>query len=103
MFYQMTRQQGPAYGYAPDGRLRDNAHAIRDTQGNEFFFSYQTLVAFRPIKGAFAGVVLVRKNEWSTTTGKHLNWIDGGDSVARFQRVPGDEFERLYKLHISEA
>lgn len=42
-----------------------------DTSGNRFWYSYDTLVAFR-IKGEFH----IRKNVWGPTTGKHLNWID---------------------------
>ena len=53
----------------------------------EIFFSYQTPVAFITAK---TGLV-VRENDWSTTTGKHLNWIDNGDKKAR---ITGEEFEK---------
>lgn len=50
------------------------------------YFSYETVVAFEsPESGR-----LVRQNDWSTTTGKHLNWIDGGKKK---ERIPGPEFE----------
>ena len=45
---------------------------------NKFWFSYETLVAFK-ISGEFH----IIKNYWGTTTGKHLNWIDGGDKKSR--------------------
>ena len=37
---------------------------------------------------------MVRVNDWGPTTGKHLNWIDGGDHK---NRLPGSEFEQLLK------
>lgn len=55
--------------------------------GISIWFSYETPVAFR-----FRGERVVRENDWSTTTGKHLNRIDGG---ARADRISGEEFERL--------
>lgn len=51
------------------------------------WFSYTTIIAF-----AVPGVGRrVRENSWSTTTGKHLNSIDGG---AKHSRLKGAEFER---------
>lgn len=35
------------------------------------FFSYQTVIAFEEL----GHVRRVSKNYWSTTTGKHLNWL----------------------------
>ena len=37
----------------------------------QFYFSYETIIAFRDENG-----LKISKNIWSTTTGKHLNWID---------------------------
>lgn len=51
-----------------------------------FYFSYQTCVAFHTYQ---TGLV-VCENVWSTTTGKHLNWIDGGDKEGR---LPYREFQ----------
>jgi hypothetical protein len=59
------------------------------TDDGVFWFSYQTCVAFNLYDG---DGLAVRVNDWSTTTGKHLNWIDDGDKA---NRIPGDEFERL--------
>jgi len=58
--------------------------------GITIWFSYQTPVAFMVI----GSPKMVRQNEWGPTTGKHLNWIDGGN---RAGRLPGEEFERLLK------
>ena len=58
------------------------------------WFSYNTPVAFTaPGMGK-----VVRQNEWGPTTGKHLNWIDGG---TKRERVNGDEFVRLLEQAIS--
>ena len=51
------------------------------------YFSYETPVAF---KASGHGLV-VRENDWGNTTGKHLNWIDGGNHKLR---LPGSEFEK---------
>lgn len=72
------------------------AHALRfDFPDNRvIWFSYKTPVAFRGADGRR----LVRVNDWSTTTGKHLNAIDGGDKKSR---VKGDDFERLLAAEFS--
>ena len=58
----------------------------------DVYFSYRTPVAFRHVS---TGLV-VRSNSWGPTTGKHLNWIDGGDKKGR---ISGIEFEdQLSKL-----
>ena len=56
---------------------------FKDSQGNEFYFSYNTLIAFVHKKNAYESERHVRKNEWGSTTGKHLNWIDGGNKQNR--------------------
>lgn len=71
------------------------AHALRffDADGNCFWFSYKTLVAFnKPGVGRF-----VRVNDWSTTTGRHLNAIDGGDTAAKKARLSGAAFEAKFR------
>jgi hypothetical protein len=50
------------------------------------YFSYRTLVAVRHPNG-----LTVRQNDWRATTGKHLNWIDGGDKKSR---LPCEDFQR---------
>jgi hypothetical protein len=60
------------------------------------WYSYSTMVAFR-----FDGHNrVVIKNYWATTTGKHLNWIDGGD---KRNRVDQETFDRLYAEQSEEA
>lgn len=48
------------------------------------FFSYETPIAFYN-----AGDLVIRENAWSTTTGKHLNWINPDKSI----RISGKEFD----------
>jgi hypothetical protein len=45
----------------------------------DLYFSYETIVGFRaPGYG-----LVVCENSWGSTTGKHLNWLDGGDKKSR--------------------
>ena len=62
------------------------------------YYSYSTLVAFR---APGCGLV-VHQNDWGKTTGKHLNWIDGGreDPEQRRRRVNDDAFEQLLVSHV---
>ena len=67
------------------------AHSLAFQLGDvTVYFSYETPVAFEaPGHG-----LVVRENDWGNTTGKHLNWIDGGDHK---NRLPGSEFEPLLR------
>jgi len=49
------------------------------------YYSYKTIVAFYTVQ---TGLV-VCKNNWSVTTGKHLNWINPDKS----KRVKYDDFQ----------
>jgi hypothetical protein len=60
------------------------------------WFSYSTPIAFTSQDHNR----VVRENDWGPTTGKHLNWIDGGDKDAKKRRVDSDTFERLWKERI---
>lgn len=68
----------------PTGQANFSAVSIN---GVTYFFSYETCVAFERY-----GVTYVRQNEWSTTTGKHLNTIDGGSPEAKKQRLAREDF-----------
>jgi len=65
------------------------AHAIvfTDPNGDLFYFSYKTLVAF-----SHNGKLTIRENAWGPTTGKHLNAINPDHSI----RVSEEEFNRIY-------
>ena len=60
------------------------------------WYSYKTVVAFRL---GFVDTV-VTQNDWGPTTGKHLNWIDGGDHE---NRLPRAEFEAALQEAMSKA
>ncbi|GAG12601.1 unnamed protein product [marine sediment metagenome] len=49
------------------------------------YYSYKTIVAYSD----FTDGLTVCDNVWSTTTGKHLNWIDDDHSI----RLPFEQFE----------
>lgn len=53
-------------------------------------FSYKTVIGYQT---AETGLV-VRENEWGPTTGKHLNYLDGGSKDAKSRRLNGKHFER---------
>ncbi len=76
------------FNYMGSRYSNDNygAHSLCVELGNlDLYYSYKTVIAYR-----YGGDLIVRKNDWSTTTGKHLNAIDGG---AKKTRIDGQEFE----------
>jgi len=54
------------------------------------WYSYRTPVAFE----IGDNDMVVHQNDWAQTTGKHLNWIDGGDKKSR---VSHEEFQRIWR------
>ncbi|QOP64794.1 hypothetical protein SEA_DELAGARZA_35 [Microbacterium phage DelaGarza] len=67
-----------------------------DLPGIRIWFSYETPIAFH----RDGERRVVRENSWSTTTGKHLNRIDGGDKASR---IDGRTFERELEIAINAA
>ena len=76
------------YGNYNSGNYGVHSLVFSDHHGNDFYFSYKTLVAFS--KRGYK--IVVSKNYWSRTTGKHLNWINSDKE----SRVDHDTFEKLY-------
>lgn len=68
-----------SYGQYSSGNYGTHTLVFTDASGNDFYYSYHTLVAAR-VRGHG---LIVRQNDWGPTTGKHLNWIDGGDKSSR--------------------
>ena len=65
------------YNYGMYSSDNYGAHSLCfEINNNKFWFSYETLVAFR-INGEFH----IIKNYWGNTTGKHLNWINKDKSI----------------------
>ena len=61
-----------SYGDYSSSNYGVNALQFQDINKVMYYFSYETLVAFYH---SSTGLV-IRKNDWGNTTGKHLNWID---------------------------
>lgn len=66
------------------------AHAIKIHVGNlSIWYSYQTPIAFSASGYGF----VARRNDWSTTTGKHFSALPGGHD--RKTRLDGATFEAM--------
>ena len=78
------------YGDYSSGNYGAHSMAFEDANGNCYWFSYDTLVAFQKRFGKR----YVHTNDWGTTTGKHLNGIDGGDKK---NRLSDEEFKNKFK------
>ncbi len=62
--------------------------------GRTYFFSYRTLVAVDDLEKG----LIVSKNYWGTTTGKHLNWI----CIDKSRRLDSEAFAaKLAELGIN--
>ncbi len=64
-------------------------YSILQTPDYRVVFSYATPIAFHTWDSGW----VVRENDFSTTTGKHLNMVDGGSKEDKEQRVTGVVFE----------
>ena len=56
-----------------------------DFNGFTLFYSYKTIIAYRDNDDGF----VMRKNDWSVVTGKHMNWLDDNKK----SRLDGELFE----------
>ena len=84
-----------SYGNYSSNNYGVNALMFTDVNDIEYYFSYKTLVAFNHKSLWGNGGLVIRKNIWGTTTGKHLNWIDDDKS----KRVDTETFfEKLDQL-----
>jgi hypothetical protein len=79
------------YGNYSSSNYGVNALVFTDVNRIEYYFSYNTLVAFKHPTSD----LVIRENIWGNTTGKHLNWIDNDKS----KRVNTETFfEKLDEL-----
>ena len=88
------------YNYGAHCMRVDIPPSRKGKHGITLYFSYETIVAFNGVIDGKFGCRVVHKNDWGTTTGKHLNMIDGG---AKDKRVDDKEFEKLYKKALKNA
>lgn len=63
----------------------------------KIYFSYDTIIAFCGTNSKGEYFNCVHCNDWGTTTGKHLNFIDGGN---KGMRLSDDEFNKQLKKFI---
>jgi hypothetical protein len=71
------------------------AHTMRVELGDlTFWFSYQTIIAFREAGQS----MVVCANSWGSTTGKHLNLLDGGN---KRDRLPREKFVEVLNALLS--
>ena len=75
------------------GKNKDNFTAVQ-INNLIVWFSYNTVIAFSK-----NGKLTIRENDWSTTTGKHLNWINDDHSI----RVSSDVFEQKLSAALTPA
>lgn len=75
-------------------RTTKNLYSCTDS-GVTVYYSYVTPVA---IRDPF-GVLHVSQNVWSSTTGKHLTWIDGGSPEAKKKRLAFSDFTKLKNIY----
>jgi len=85
----MNKSQLPRWrSYGDYSSENYGAHSIEMTiKGMTLYFSYQTVVAFRNARGY---ELVISKNVWGTTTGRHLNWINPDHKI----RIENKEFEK---------
>ena len=60
-------------------QIMNNFLVVYEVSGTLRYHSYSTLVAFQTKEGR----LVVCQNIWSRTTGKHLNYLDGGRKEER--------------------
>ena len=82
------------YGNYSSDNYGVHAMAFRDVNNNAYYYSYDTLIAFFSIK---TGLVIL-KNYWSRTTGKHLNWIDKDKSIRVDKETFNKKLEELKQV-----
>ena len=86
-----TILQSNIYTYGNYSSNNYGAHCLCVELGaRKFYFSYQTLVAFKGTNSKGESFFVIHQNEWGNTTGKHLNWICSDKS----RRVDDKEFQK---------
>ena len=80
--------------YGNSASAENNAKVVTLPNGDKVWFSYETMVAYMNGETMERKVI---KNYWGTTTGKHLNAIDGGDKEAKAKRVDTETLNAFAK------
>lgn len=93
------------YGYYSSDNY--GAHTIKvdipptrkNKHGITIYYSYDTCIAFRGFVNSEKQGLFICKNEWGTTTGKHLNFINSNKDI----RLDYPTFEKLFKKALANA
>lgn len=75
-------------------QIQTNFHSIMLGDSTTLYFSYETLIAIR-----HNGKLHISQNEWGTTTGKHLNWINNDKPI----RIKSSEVSQIAENIISSG
>ena len=78
-------------------KIMNNFHYLKLSDDITIFFSYET-----PIALSVKGKSYVAKNQWSKTTGKHINWYKQniGTRYEEPEEVQHDELLFLINVHV---
>ena len=88
---QLNKVKFENYGHYSSNNYGSHSLKFTDPTNRQFWFSYKTLIAFyAPDKSGLWSTYVIQ-NQWSTTTGKHLNWIDNGNKK---ERLTPEDFEK---------
>lgn len=71
----------------------------KNKHGITLYFSYETLIAFNGYVNEKLNGLFLIKNYWSSTTGKHLNFIDDNKE----KRLDEKSFTSLFNKAIKNA
>lgn len=81
--------------YNPTNR-NTQAHVV-EVGDDTYYFSYETCIAFRGIRGG-KSLVIRRPNDWGPTTGRHFKEM----GCFEWETVDADLFERIVADELSE-
>ena len=72
--------------------LRTTKNLYSDmVNGYQVFYSYNTAIGIND-----NGKLILSENVWSTTTGRHLTWIDGGSKEAKESRIKYNDLLEIF-------
>lgn len=72
------------------------AHVV-EINCNEYFFSYETCIAFRGNTGPDQYVSVRIANSWGPTTGRHFKEM----GCSNFKTIPNEEFEAIISASVT--
>ena len=73
--------------------LRTTKNLYSDmVNGYQVFYSYNTAIGINN-----NGKLILSENVWSTTTGRHLTWIDGGSKEAKKSRIKYSDLLKIFE------